>query len=596
MAVSYTNRKSGVPQGPTRKQASPYISDSGARILTAKEKEVRRRKTANYGMTGMGGAGAGNTTMSGQGNFFSVQMSTDFLELPQSLREKREIYRHFYKSDEIVAQALDLHTELPLSKVRLSTPKPHSCPEGFKTPHDYGRYILSRFQRMCDDVKLFQKLITIVHHIWLDGTAVVWCEDSDVEIPPEVGYEHKVLKQAVLDPQSGPTEVKQEVWVPKANRIAAEAQHYRKNYRGWSRLVVLPMDRVKVDSFDFTEKIKVQLIPSDRDRQLVQQAQQGDDVAAELVADMPAEYLEHMEQGGMIPLGTDPHEGSFVSLVTLKKAADQALGDSILDRCLRTLQFREKLRQAQTSIASRAMTPKRIVWAEGLSDQQTDMLREQVDLALVDPDYSIVANYEIHWEEMGSRDRLLDLQSEYEQTQRLLMTGLGVTESLMSGESLYSGDRLKLGVINQRYLHLREIIQDYVEKQLFEPVARRMGFVEKDEWGQEVVLYPKLQFNRLPLQDSQDMFDALFNLYQKGSVDVGTILELLNLDPDDTRTRIERDMFTVNDPLFNEVLRGIYSEAGRVMTEKSSIVEKLVAYLKLEMKPEPKEEESGSRF
>jgi hypothetical protein len=242
------------------------------------------------------------------------------------------------------------------------------------------------------------------------------------------------------------------------------------------------------------------------------------------------------------------------------------------------------------------MTPKRIVWAEGLSEAQTDMLREQVDLALVDPDYSIVANYEVHWEEMGSRDRLLDLQSEYEQTQRLLMTGLGVTESLMSGESLYSGDRLKLSVINQRYLHLREILQEYVEKQLFEPVARRMGFVEQDEWGQEVVLYPKLQFNRLPLQDSQDMFDALFNLYQKGSVDVGVILELLNIDPDDTRTRIERDLFTVNDPLFNEVVRAIYSEAGRLLAEKSDIGDKLAKYLKLGMKPEPEGEAPEGRF
>src|SRR5581483_7416599 len=52
--------------------------------------------------------------------------------------------------------------------------------------------------------------------------------------------------------------------------------------------------------------------------------------------------------------------------------------------CLRTLYYREKLRQAQTQIASRAMTPKRIVWAEDISETDVEELREQVDLALVD--------------------------------------------------------------------------------------------------------------------------------------------------------------------------------------------------------------------
>jgi hypothetical protein len=261
--------------------------------------------------------------------------------------------------------------------------------------------------------------------------------------------------------------------------------------------------------------------------------------------------------------------------------------------CLRVLYYREKLRQAQTQIASRAMTPKRIVWADGLSEADTEQLRDQVDLALVDPDYSIVTNYEIHWEEMGSRDRLLDLSTEYEQTERQLLAGLGVTESLMSGEAIYSGDRLKLEVINTRYLFLREVLQEYVEKYLFRPVAIRKGFVEKDEWGQDVVLYPRLSFTRLPLRDSQDTFDALLNLYQKGSVSIDVILEMFNIDPVDTREKIERDMFTVNDSTFNEVIRSLYSEAGRVIVEKTDIVDRIARYLGIKMIQESQDE---SRF
>lgn len=1073
--------------------------------LTEKEKIVRRQnqmvrranmeRTAAYGVDGMLSA---NTNLSQSNNFFSPQLSTDFLELPQSLREKREIYRHFYNTDPVVGQSIDLHTELPLSKIQLAAPKPRTCPEGFKDAHDYSQYILSFFKRMSKKIKLFQRLVMAVHHYWLDGTVHVFAEDSSVQVPPEIGYEKKVNSKSVLKDNGETAEEPSVDWVERPDRENEELTYYQKHYQGWDRLIIFPIDQVQVTTFSFTDKTRVELIPSDRDRQLIEQAKMGDPVAEEMVQEIPDEVREYIENKQLIPLGTDPDEGSFVYTLTGRKSAGEELGQSILDRChiagtpvlvkrdgviqqvviedldpdtdlvlshtgawrefevgvrpvseeivllrvakldppvgctkdhkypvlrdgavvelpaealrtgdylqvaqvplsgslvggfdlaefmagvegeyrarrsggtsdlrlevvdqtahsftvkyekeqtdprkvgrthdlngilewastltepvrmrsaeacerfglhpvtlkeiraqlvalgygvtvtkgktivfppntaglkaptsaartktfpmralplvagfgyflgfwlgdghitkqdgldygslgftygpnepasvqamqeqikpmldvlkvawsespsaggvhlsgsqdalvrwmaanfghtsedkhlplwlfdanrefllgllrgfcdsdgdvvrrkdgsvsvrfnntnpvlaeqifllctslgipvsktkptkerwvkqasgemawakplysvhfthspsvkaffesgflakrqdpdewkdgrsgsrhvehggklfyrvqsvstavhegpvyslnvhedhsffaglsrtancLRTLYYREKLRQAQTQIASRAMTPKRIVWAEDISDTDVEELREQVDLALVDPDYSIVANYEVHWEEMGSRDRLLDLSTEYEQTERQLRTGLGVTESLLSGETLYSGDRLKLEVINTRYLFLREILQEYVEEYLFKPVARRKGFVEKDQWGEEVVLYPRLTFTRLPLRDSQDTYDALFNLYQKGSISIDLILEMFNIDPDDTRVKIEKDMFTVNDAMFNEVVRGIYSSVGGELATKTDVLEKIAEYLKLKIKAEP---ESEGRF
>ena len=1069
-----------------RSSERPYASRGGASLLTPREKKARAiRKTAEFSADSVGGS---NTVLAGAGQFFSPQLSTDFLELPQSLRERREIYRHFYNTDPLVGQSIDLHTEIPLSKVRLARPKPRTCPKGFKDPDDYGAYILRFFERMCKKVHLFQTLIQATHHYWLDGNVFIWAEDSDVEVPSEVSYERKVEKKKTLTDEGEAKEEEEENWVEKEDMEEQEQSYYHKHYQGWRRLVILPVDQVKITTFSFTDKVQVDLIPSERDRALIERAKTGDPVAEKMVEEMPSEVREHIEQSRLIPLGTDPDEGSFVYHLAGRRGAGEELGQSILDRChlpgtpvlalrdgyarrvlieelnpetdkvlggsgewraftmgfrpvsdepvaeirvlglsgsikctadhrypvlregqwvkvlardiqpgdalavpsvalpetlkrldvvkeyqglnetyirsdsqktpiktellevteenitlqysrsipntpdvdrmnsilelagtldnpaiiypkdlaewvqanrsalydirrklakigyatplkmggilltplppgyslerlrqlprkypryidldhdsgylvgsylgvgcvvhgpvtpmgrmtipyrcttgwfqdqvkvtrramerlgiavsdtvvgsrhswrlllgvhdliprwfaknfgskgsekcipswvmeapkdflwgllhglfdscggvlaredgtasirlvlqkhpeladqvflictslgipamlsqavgslgskrqdpwvihfddpemlrrftssgwsgrasllpeapdlverhysvsdgkfcyhvksvgistysgdvhsldvdedhtfyangalthncLRTLYFREKLRQAQTQIASRAMTPKRIVWSEGLSADDTEQLREQVDLSLVDPDYTIVTNYELHWEEMGSRDRLLDLSSEYEQTDKQLYAGLGVTDSLLSGESFYSGDRVKLEVINTRYLLYREMIQEFVEECLFKPVARRKGFVEEDEWGDEEILFPKLSFTRLPLRDSQDTFDALYNLYQKGSIDVGVILEMLNIDPADTKMKIEHDLFTVNDSVFNEAMRGLYGEVGRVLVEKTDIVKKLASYLKLEIKAEeaPAEE---SRF
>lgn len=600
--TNVSNVRAGIPEVRGASRNRPYVSQPyGNKVmpLTPKEREARRQakfssgntRTASFGVDPVMGA---NTLMSGAPNFFSPQLSTDFLQLPQSIREKREIYRHFYNTDEIVAQAIDLHTELPLSKVRLAAPKPRTNPKGFDSPEDYGHYILTFFQRMEKKIRLFQKLIMAVHHLWLDGTCAIFAEDSDVQVPPDVGYQEQMVTKNVLTEEGETVEQSEKDYVEKNNREEEELAYYHKHYKGWERLIIFPIDQIKITTFSFSDKMRVELIPSERDRALIEEAKLGDPVAEEMASEMPDEVREYIGQGRMIPLGTDPDEGSFCYMLSSRKQAGEELGQSILDRCLRTLYYREKLRQAQTQIADRAMTPKRIVWAEDISDADAEDLREQVDLALVDPDYSIVANYEIHWEEMGSKDRLLDLSAEYEQTERRLRTGLGVTESLLSGETLYSGDRLKLEVINQRYLFLREILQEYVEEYLFKPIARRKGFVEKDKWGEEIVLYPKLSFTRLPLRDSQDTYDALFNLYQKGSISIDLILEMFNIDPEDTAQKIKRDMFTVNDALFNEIPRAAYGAVGTTLAEKSDLLEKLAQYMGLKLKEQ--EQPADDRF
>lgn len=583
IAVPDTRARPYVSKGPYE-NTGPY---AGMRPLTPKEKEARRiQRTAN--------SGSFNTSVATAGAFFSPQLSTDFLELPQSLREKREIYRHFYNTDPIVGQAIDLHTELPLSKVRLSTPKPSTCPEGFKDAHDYGSYILWWFTQMCDRIKLFQRLVTMVHHYWLDGGVFVFAEDSTVDVPDTIGYDEKPVGTKAVITETGEAKEEPEVGlIERPDREAQELEFYAKKYQGWDRLIVLPIDQVKVTTYSFTDKMRIELIPADRDRALIEQAKAGDEFAEQMAREIPEEVRSHIEQGKLIPLGTDPDEGSFVYYMAGRRGAGEDLGQSILDRVLRTLMYKEKLRQAQTQIASRAMTPKRIVWGDRISDMDVLDLREQVDLALVDPDYSIVANYEVHWEEMGSRDRLLDLQGEYEVCDKQLYAGLGVTESLMSGETLYSGDRLKLEVINTRYMFLREMVQEYVEQHLFKPVARRKGFVEKNQWGGEVVIYPKLSFTRLPLRDSQDTYDALFNLYNKGSIDISLILEMFNIDSDDTRVKLERDLFTVNDALFNEVLRGIYNSIAQNIVDSTDVSDRIISALKLQKKEPPAEPEEG---
>ena len=517
----------------------------------------------------------GGTTGSSFGNFYSPELSTDFLELPQSVDEQRNYFRFFYQADPFVGQAIDLHTELPLSKIRLGLAKA-------KNP-EMARKSLKFCEKWAKSVGFLHRLLEIVHDFYLIGEVYIFCEDTSPDMPQDIRQE--VVRE--LDSEQGAIER----WVDREDADDRAVRWLKKNYKGWTAVRVLPPEQVHMESFPFTDEKIIELIPDSKTKSIIDKANSFDPQAIRIVDSMPQGVVEAIKQGKNIPLNTDPDAGSFVYYLSRKRSQYEPRGHSILERCIRTLVYRDKLRQAQTSIASRHMTPIRLVSAEGADMGDVEAIREQVDIALQDPDYSIVSNFRIEWEEMGSQQRLLDLGSEYDLTDRQLYSGLGVTESLLSGESSYSGDRINLEVINTRYMLLRELLQDMVEENIFKPMCRRMGFIEVDEDGIETVIYPTLSFTRLALRDNQDTFDALFNLYQKGSLDVDVILELLNVDPITTRENLKRDLFTLNDSSFNEVLRGVYGDVGRLLAENSDAVEKIAKTLGV--KYEKAEEEEG---
>lgn len=578
--------KNKVGVKPQKPGGMPVVHSEGQKPqrqhLTKLEKLARREQAQSIRVAsyagGFGNAGSG-AIADADSAFYSPQLSTDFLELPQSEREKRELFRFWYTTHPIVGSAIDFHTDVPMSKIRLSLPKGGDPKR--------NKQILHFYQKMCDRVNLFQTLYDATHEYWLHGNCFIFAEDHDLtdELPEELLFDEEETEQEVTEydyanrPQTRTQ--RRRALRPESERDKSIRKFVQDRYRGWERLQILPPEQVKLEVFQYTNKCKIELIPSEKDRLVVLKAiEQQDEDAARIADDIPDQIKQSLMSGQPIPLNSSPYDNflcsSFCYHLSHKKSAYDDRGISLLERCLRTLLFQDKLRQAQTSIASRAMTPKRIVWADKMSEPDVDSLRDQVDQAIIDPDFTIVTNFEVHWDEIGSRDRLLDLGTEYEITNKLLFIGLRITESMLTGESSYAGERIHLDVMNTMYLLYRETIAAFVEKQLFEPVAEKKGFFEIDEYGNKVYLYPQLQFTRLALRDNSELQDFMFNLYTKGSLPVSLILDLLNIDSDDALEQLKKDMWTPNDATYNEMLRTLYQKAGETVLEETNVLDKLI--------------------
>jgi hypothetical protein len=200
----------------------------------------------------------------------------------------------------------------------------------------------------------------------------------------------------------------------------------------------------------------------------------------------------------------------------------------------------------------------------------------------------------VHWEEMGSNGRLLQLDGEHEYVANSLFAGLGVTRELLTGEGTYAGNRITLEILNTQYLLFRELLQDYVENNLFKPVAKKKGFIEKDKYGREKLIYPRLSFTRLAIKDNDAFFDQAMQLYNKGSISIDVILDMLNIDPVSTRKKIEADLFTVNDFAFNQLMSNLYIATATKLAEGYSSAEKMADYLNLDPLPPPPAGDAGA--
>src|SRR5271154_7259732 len=142
--------------------------------LLGSDPTVQTGKTASGLFGGDGGVGYADIADSNNIGYYSYEFPVDALELPASRAEELRFYRLAYDRDPIVGRAIDLHTELPLSKMELSKPKCSS--------EEYADFVFDEFNRFVQKTKLFQTLIDAVREYWTIGETFLFVEKpSDIE-------------------------------------------------------------------------------------------------------------------------------------------------------------------------------------------------------------------------------------------------------------------------------------------------------------------------------------------------------------------------------------------------------------------------------
>ena len=135
-----------------------------------KQQKTGATHTALFGTSGLGQS-VGNVNPSSYTNPYTHNFPVDILERPQSRHEQIEWNVRWYRENPIVRRVIDLHSQLPLSKMTVT--KPASNSQAFS---DYiHRFFLDMVRRMQLITKLRSNLAKAY---WLHGDDFIFLEDQ----------------------------------------------------------------------------------------------------------------------------------------------------------------------------------------------------------------------------------------------------------------------------------------------------------------------------------------------------------------------------------------------------------------------------------
>lgn len=361
-------------------------------------------------------------------------------------------------------------------------------------------------------------------------------------------------------------------------------------YKGWQAMRSLPPHQVEVSRKSNSDVKEIFYIPSEEEGATIQANFENlSEEAQALWKTKKRLILSSETQTGPSKLTKDlPDDGSYCVQVSNSRADYDLYGHGLVEPCLRDLILDDKIGQVKSQTFARNMQPKRLITADGVDEMVLQKLQDMVDASTVDPDVSILTNYAVTWSEMGIGDRLQSFEGEHSHILTNMTAGLAFFQEFITGVTTYGGSKTPQEIMNTMYMAFREDIAFFVEECIFRPVAERKGFYDVDDFGNKVLIYPKVSFSRLAIRDAGETYDMLLNLYMKGSVSISRIYEVLNIDEEEETQKLQDELFTIKDPKFTDLMTNIYQNVAQIIVDRTDIAEILAKRMGLTYSEEEK--------
>lgn len=326
----------------------------------------------------------------------------------------------------------------------------------------------------------------------------------------------------------------------------------------WDKFTLLNPDYIDIKSSVFAGDPSIELIPDEQVRAIVQGGPKGQ--YGDIYRQLPEDVIRAVKNGKNIKL-----DNRLVSHISHKASQYETWGTPVLNRCFKTLIYKDKLRQAQDSIATRHIMPLRVakIGAPGEpmpSQDDLDSFRDTLLDADMDPNYFIVYHYGLQFDYVGSSGKILPLNQEFDFIQKELMNGLGINQAMLNGEGpTYANAQVGMETLARRYMSYRLRLENWIKYKVYKPIAEIQGFYKpipsEVNGGYRIanrkdrqLMIPDIRWDNPDLTSNQSIMNFIQQLQTKGLVSMHTVLPMLGLDATTEKNNLEVERGTVFDP------------------------------------------------
>jgi hypothetical protein len=195
---------------------------------------------------------------------------------------------------------------------------------------------------------------------------------------------------------------------------------------------------------------------------------------------IPPELLSKLQSRQNIPLS--PINATFIPR---KLHPYDTRGTSILSRLWRVLMLEDAIFNATIQTARRHAAPIKVAKLGNAATgwipppEQEKRLLELLAQAEQDPNAWLVYHYGIQFDTVGTTDRIMSVNREWDIIERIKLVALGISKSFLHGEVSYASSATGLQVFLQRLKSMRMFFeQKWLYPKFFRPIAQINGWIK----------------------------------------------------------------------------------------------------------------------
>lgn len=516
---------------------------------------------------------------------------------------KLNIYRYFYKTNPILGRSIDLHVDLPLSKIRLTPPK--------NTSSEMAKdYIYHFYETVFSKIDLFSFLRDFILHYRIFGEVFALVEDNynaaqdslELISPDKLSKTFSKKVTGLTDDQKAFVKEIETAYSVNPKDVDPSDRlkylkilfpNFNKEYAGVDRISVI--DFFKINQYYKNYSSSYKALEIKVDPKLSSNIEQISEEEMEEFGITPS-FLDLVRSGNKnsINIDNNPYKPKTNASYIFEMGYDKQQ-TSLIHRVIDQAFEYEALKAAVRTKINLVGKVGRIITAEGIGEDQLKALQLDIEYMNQNPDSEVILNYAVEVNEFNTtvKDDLNSLIGDYERLKEEISMGLGIPLSLIGGESQFSGEVIRLEIMNNEYLNFKNTLSRIMEDYILKPLAIRKGFYQTNEWGEIELIYPSISFSRTSLR-SESQYDLLFSMYSKGSLPSDIIYDLLNIDPESVSKALKKEIFSIKNPNMGELISRILSDASAEIGQSPEIINKVKEGLGLDSKTFQMQQEESS--